>query len=106
MQSKSEPPLSSLNKLGWATDFQQHLIWKCFHFSSQELLTDFCFSLLTSKHNKKTNLDAVQNIKSEIEVKIYSKGSEKDSIELARSIESFYKETLKNGKQSNSIWPW
>lgn len=107
MQSKSEPPLSNLIKLGWTTEFQHHSLCKSFHFSSQEPLKDFCLSLLTSRHSRSTNLAAFENLETcDIKVEIYSKGSGKETIELIQSIESSYKKTSNNGKQSDSIWPW
>jgi hypothetical protein len=67
----------------------------------------FRLSLLTSEHDKSTNLTAVEHhVDHDIQVEIFSKGSQKEIMTLVRTIESSYQETQENEKPHHSFWPW
>ena len=72
-------------------------------------MKDFCLSVLTKSHDKFTHLSAVElHSTQDVKVKIFSMRLQQETVDIARTIDSSYRETQEgNDDNSNhSIWSW
>lgn len=102
MSSKTEPPITKSSSCydGWTTDHYGRCIQKTFQFDSKQLMNEFSLSLLTSEHDRATNLSVVEfHTEQKVRVEIFCKDFKSEIKKLIRTIEICYKETHKDEKQ-------